>query len=209
MTAASRTDQEITTGAQLADVLGVPLPRIADKARPELAAPDVEWIAASPFVVIGTSAADGSCDASPKGDPPGFVQVLSPTRLAVPERPGNRRADGFRNVLSNPHVGLLFLIPGRTETLRVNGRARLLRDADYFDAMAVKGRRPVMAMEVAVEEVYFHCAKAFLRSGLWRPEDWPDEAGPSARRIATTFLAPEEITEELVQRYSSASPTLY
>lgn len=177
-------DTEITSVAELEDLLGRPGPAAANKGRATLHAIDVEWIAHSPMVLIATSAADGTCDVSPKGDPAGFVRVLDIHTLAVPERPGNRRADAFHNILANPHVGLIFLIPGRTDTFRVNGRARLVRDAPYFDAMAVQDRRPVMAMEVVVEEVFYHCAKAFLRSRLWAHEAWDPRrhARPSADR---------------------------
>ncbi len=109
--------------ALLGDVGG----RAATKERVVLHQRDREWLAASPFCVISTSAADGTCDASPKGDPPGFTLVLDDSTIAIPERPGNRRADGYLNILSNPHIGLLYLIPGRNETLRINGRARLVR----------------------------------------------------------------------------------
>lgn len=113
----------VTTVGEFEDVLGVPLPHVAAKGRATLHPVDVGWIARSPLCMVATSDAQGRCDVSPKGDPPGFVRVLGPTTLAVPERPGNRRADGFRNVLTNPHVGLLFLVPGREDTLRIDGRA--------------------------------------------------------------------------------------
>jgi len=170
---------EITTPEDLRELLGEVMPRSATKERAALHARDREWIAHSPFVVVTTSDADGNCDASPKGDPAGFVNVIDDTTLAIPERPGNRRGDTYFNVLSNPHVGLLFLIPGRGETLRVNGRARLVRDAPYFDEMIVKGHRPILAIEVAIDTIYFHCAKAFLRSKLWKPETWQPDALPS------------------------------
>ncbi|QKW38244.1 pyridoxamine 5'-phosphate oxidase family protein [Actinomadura sp. NAK00032] len=141
-------------------------------------------IAHSPLVLLATSDAEGTCDVSPKGDPAGSVLVLDDHRLAIADRPGNHRVDGFRNVLRNPHVGLLFLVPGMNETLRVNGRATLVSDAPFFDDLAVKGRRPRLALLVEVDELYMHCAKAFLRSSLWRPETWPDRAElPTLGRI--------------------------
>src|SRR5690348_7908264 len=140
---------EITSAAELRELLGEPAPRAATKERTRLHPLDREWIATAPFAILATSDADGRCDASPKGDPAGFVHVIDDRTLAVPERPGNRRGDGYFNILSNPHVGVLFLIPGRNETLRINGRARLLRDAPYFDDMVVKGHRPILAIEVA------------------------------------------------------------
>jgi uncharacterized protein len=187
--------------AELEAVVGLPIPRIAQKQRPTLDPIDLTWIARAPFVVLATSDADGRCDASPKGDPPGIAHVIDERTLAIPERPGNKRVDGYRNVLTNPHVGLIFIIPGREDTLRVNGRARLVRDAPYFDALQVKGHRPILALEVDVEEVFFHCAKAFLRSGLWKPETWDLEGLPSRAEIAGTLERPDMTREELDAYY--------
>ncbi len=166
----------ITSAAQLREIIGTPTPRTATKDRDRLDDEHLAFIAASPFCLVATSGADGTCDVSPKGDPPGFAHVVDDRTLALPERPGNRRADGYLNVLENPHVGLLFVVPGRRETLRVNGRAALLADAPYADAMTVKGHRPLLICEVAVEQVFFHCVKAFMRSQLWSPETWPVDA---------------------------------
>jgi PPOX class probable FMN-dependent enzyme len=132
------------------------------------------FIAHAPFVALATADSSGHCDVSPKGDPAGFVRVLDDTHLIVPDRPGNKRLDGLRNILANPHVGLLFLVPARGETLRVNGRACITRDADLLAALAVEGKVPSLAIGVEVEEVFLHCAKAFKRSGLWEPARWPD-----------------------------------
>ena len=132
------------------------------------------FIAHAPFMLLATSDAQGRCDVSPKGDPAGFVRVLDDTHLVIPDRPGNKRLDGMRNILANPHVGLLFLVPARGETLRVNGRACITRDADLLATLAVEGKVPRLAIGVEVEEVFLHCAKAFKRSGLWEPERWPD-----------------------------------
>ncbi|WP_308283346.1 pyridoxamine 5'-phosphate oxidase family protein [Pseudonocardia nigra] len=195
------TTAEITTVAELEAVVGTPLPYVAEKARPTLDPIDRQWIAHSPLCLVATSAADGSCDVSPKGDPPGFAHVLDERTLALPERPGNRRVDGYRNILTNPHVGLLFLLPGRGDTLRVNGRARLVRDAEYFDAMVVNGHRPILALEVAVEEVFYHCPKAFLRSKLWHPEEWNPEAVPAKARISKAVERPDDPIEELEAYY--------
>ncbi|WP_280361878.1 pyridoxamine 5'-phosphate oxidase family protein [Nocardia wallacei] len=194
---------EITTAAELRELLGEPQPRAATKDRATLHPRDRQWIATSPFVVLATSDADGHCDASPKGDPAGFVQVLDDRTIAIPERPGNRRADGYLNILSNPHVGVIFLIPGRNETLRVNGRARLVRAAPYFDDMIVKGHRPVLAVEVAIEQIFFHCAKAFMRSSLWKSDAWPQDDLPNAARLAKEVQTNlTETVEQLEQRYS-------
>jgi PPOX class probable FMN-dependent enzyme len=177
---------EITDLDELVEVIGLPNERARDKGRPALIDVDRQWLAAAPFCVMATADADGRCDASPKGDPAGtLVHVIDDTTIAIAERPGNRRADGYRNILANPYVGLNFLIPGRGDTLRVNGRARLVSEAPFFDAMVVKGHRPVLAVVVDVEDVFFHCAKAFLRSGLWKPETWePDAVVPRRAVIA-------------------------
>ncbi|PSK64192.1 hypothetical protein B0E53_03869 [Micromonospora sp. MH33] len=195
------TTQEITTPEELAELLGAPTRRALDKERTVLHQRDREWLAAAPFCLVATAGADGSCDVSPKGDPAGFTLVLDETTIAIPERPGNRRADGYRNILANPHVGLLFLIPGRTDTLRINGRARLVRDAPYFADMEVEGHRPVLAVEVTIEQIFYHCAKAFLRSKLWRPETWRPDALPTRARLVKEVEAPTENLADLERHY--------
>ncbi|MEV0153013.1 pyridoxamine 5'-phosphate oxidase family protein [Micromonospora sp. NPDC050686] len=192
---------EITSPEELRELLGAPMPRALAKERTVLHERDREWLASSPFCLVATAGADGTCDVSPKGDPAGFVQVLDEHTIAVPERPGNRRADGYRNILDNPHVGLIFLIPGRTDTLRINGRARLVRDSPWFDRMVVNGHRPVLAVEVTVEQIFYHCAKAFLRSELWRPETWQPEVLPPRPRLIKEVEAPAESLADLERRY--------
>lgn len=132
------------------------------------------FIELSPLVCLATSRPGGLADNSPRGDAPGFVKVLDERTLLIPDRPGNNRLDSMANIVHNPNVGLLFLIPGVNETLRVNGRATIVSDAPFFDDLTVQGKRPRLALLIEVEEVYFHCAKAFLRSSLWKPETWPD-----------------------------------
>ncbi|MER6590949.1 pyridoxamine 5'-phosphate oxidase family protein [Micromonospora purpureochromogenes] len=192
---------EITSHEELRDLLGAPMPRAVAKERVVLHERDRQWLAASPFCLMATAGADGSCDVSPKGDPAGFAKVLDETTLAIPERPGNRRADGYRNILDNPHVGLIFLIPGRTDTLRINGRARLLRDAPYFDDMVVKGHRPILAIEVQVEQIFYHCSKAFLRSELWQPETWQPDVLPTRARLIKEVENTAESLADLERRY--------
>ncbi|MFA1550551.1 pyridoxamine 5'-phosphate oxidase family protein [Actinomadura chokoriensis] len=195
----------ITSPEELRELLGAPMPRAVDKERVTLHAWDRRWLASSPFCLISTSDGDGNCDVSPKGDPPGFVHVIDDTTIAIPDRPGNRRADGFLNVLSNPHVGLIFLIPGRTQTLRINGRATLLRDAPFFDEMIVKGHRPALALIVEIEQIFFHCAKALMRSKLWKPETWTPEALPSWAQIVKDVQYTEENLEQLEEYYSEGN----
>ena len=157
------------------------------------------FIAQSPFVVIASASAEGHLDVSPKGDPAGFVHVLDDKHLAIPDRPGNRRADTFRNVLENPQLGLIFIIPGKTETLRVSGEARIVRDHTVREAMAVKGRIPECALVVYVERAFIHCPKCMLRSKLWQPEAWPDHTGvaniaEAMIKHAQLDMTPEELT---------------
>ncbi|WP_405428052.1 pyridoxamine 5'-phosphate oxidase family protein [Micromonospora sp. NBC_00617] len=192
---------EITSHEELRELLGTPGVRAANKDRARLHERDRQWLAAAPFCLVATAGADGSCDVSPKGDPAGFALVLDDTTIALPERPGNKRADGYRNILDNPHVGLLFLIPGRTDTLRINGRARLVRDAPWFDDMVVKGHRPVLAVVVEIEQIFYHCAKAFLRSALWQPETWQPDVLPSRARLIKEVEVPPESLEDLERHY--------
>lgn len=203
-TAAQDTWTEIADLESLVALLGEPNERARDKGRPALLEVDRQWLAASPFCVMATSDADGRCDASPKGDPAGtLVHVIDDTTLAIAERPGNKRADGYKNILANPHVGLHFLIPGRGDTLRVNGRARLVSEAPFFDEMVVKGHRPILAVVVDIEEIFFHCAKAFLRSGLWKPETWdPDGVVPRRAVIASTVEPSDQTLEQLDAYYA-------
>jgi uncharacterized protein len=192
---------QVTTEAELRELVGPPLPRAVAKEQSRIEPTHRDWLAHSPFCLVATCDADGRCDVSPKGDPPGFTLVLGSTTLALPDRPGNRRCDGFRNVLANPYVGLLYLVPGRGDALRVNGRARLIRDAPYFDRMEVRGRRPLLALEVEVEQVFFHCSKAFLRAQLWSPETLAPDAVPSRAVIAQRMERPEDTLEDLERYY--------
>lgn len=132
------------------------------------------FIEHSPFVVISTHGADGRCDASPRGDAPGFVHVLDERTLLIPDRPGNKRVDSFRNLLETNRIGLLFLVPGMGETLRVNGRAAIIRDETYLTPLVANGKRPLLAIAVEVEECYLQCAKALIRSMLWEPRPRPN-----------------------------------
>ncbi|MCW2606619.1 MAG: pyridoxamine 5-phosphate oxidase family protein [Frankiales bacterium] len=193
--------ETVTTGAELRALVGEPLPRVRDKVRDRLHPMDRAFLAASPFWVLATSSAGGGLGASPKGDPAGSVLVLDDRTLALPERPGNRRSDGFSDVLEHPHVGLLFLVPGRGDTLRVNGRATLVRSAPFLDDLVVQGHRPALALVVDVAEVFFHCAKAFLRSGMWDPSSWRPDAVPPRAAIAGAVEQPDASPEELAAYY--------
>lgn len=192
----------ITSVEELVALIGVPSERVAKKSRPALHARDREWLAASPFCVLATADSHGRCDASPKGDPPGrLVHVLDETTIAIGERPGNRLAYGYRNILENGHVGLISLLPGRGDTLRINGRARLVADAPFFEALVVKGHRPLLAIVIDIEEVFHHCAKSLMRAELWSPDSWRPDALPSFARLAKELIAPDADLAELEQRY--------
>jgi PPOX class probable FMN-dependent enzyme len=193
--------ETITSEQELRAVLGVPNTAAATKERPRLDDLHRQWLGQSPFCLMATAGADGTCDVSPKGDPAGFTLVLDDTTIALPERPGNRRADGFLNMLGNPHIGLIYMIPGRTDTLRINGQATIVRDASWFDQLIVKGHRPLLAVVVNIEQVFFHCAKAFLRSGLWEPETWNPSGIVSRAEIAHRLERPNESIEELERYY--------
>lgn len=166
----------LRSAEQLREILGEPWPLVIEKVHDELTEDDLGLLARAPFCAVSTSDADGNCDTSPRGGKPGFTRVLDARTLVLPDLPGNRRGDSFHNILSNPHVGLLYLIPGAMTVLRINGRARILTDAPFFDEMAVKGRRPDLALVVDIDEIYLHCPASLKRSGVWAPETWEGAA---------------------------------
>lgn len=157
----------ITKEAELREIFGWPSERALNKQIDRLDHHCRAIIAKSPFLLLGTSDATGRCDVSPKGDYPGFVRVLDDRTVAIPDLPGNNRLDTLTNMLNNPQVGLIFMIPGMNETLRINGKVRLIRDPALLESMAYQGKLPKLAIVVDVQEVFTHCPKAFLRSKLW------------------------------------------
>ena len=159
----------ITTARELADLIGVPSEVAVKKQQARLDQHMTNFISQSPFVLIGTVGQDGTCDVSPRGDAQGaLARVLDSSTLVIPERTGNRRADSLRNILETGRIGLLFLIPGLGETLRVNGRACVTRDDDLLASLTAQGKQPLVAMGVEVEECFLQCAKALIRSQLWQ-----------------------------------------
>ncbi|SDU48338.1 MSMEG_1061 family FMN-dependent PPOX-type flavoprotein [Gordonia westfalica] len=193
---------QVTDETHLREIVGHPIEMVRNKVKPTLSEIHRDWLAESPMVFLATADEHGRVDVSPKGDPRGkVVHVIDDTRIAIPERPGNKRVDGYLNILRNPHAGTVFLIPGRGDTLRVNGPARIVDDGDYFDELAVKGKRPILAVEIDVDEVFFHCAKAFMRSDLWKPDTWAPDVLPSTAAI-TKLVLPEVDEEALEKRYS-------
>lgn len=170
----SRFEEVITTRERLRQIVGEPSHLVSFKVIDHIDSICERFIAASPYVIIGTRGADGLQDLSPKGDPTGFVHVVDRKTLAIPDRPGNNRIDTFENLLANPEVGLFFMIPGYGFTLRVSGRAMIVRDRALQDRFAVSGKPPDLIFAVAVEEAFMHCAKSMARAAIWKPERWPD-----------------------------------
>jgi uncharacterized protein len=167
-------DHRIGSVEELREVISEPHDAAQLKLEDALDEFAIAFIADAPFLVLSTADAEGRLDASPKGDEPGFVLVEDEHTLVIPDRPGNHLAFGLTNMLDNPHVGVLFIIPGTKETLRVNGRAELTRDPQLLERLAARGKPAVLAIRVHVEECFFHCSKAFVRSKLWDHERWPD-----------------------------------
>jgi PPOX class probable FMN-dependent enzyme len=165
-----------------------------------------DFIARSTFVLVGTSNAEGRCDVSPKGDVPGFAKVLDEHTLVIPDRPGNQRMDSLSNIIANPHVGLLFIMPGADWTLRVNGRATIVRDDDVRERCAVDGKVPALAIAVHVEELYLHCPKCFIRSKLWDSEQWvPHDEQPSFATMSRDQAGYTQIPVDVVEKALEAS----
>lgn len=176
-----RFQHRIQSAEELTALLGAPSELSLKKELTALDEHMTAFIAHSPFVILSTHSRDGRCDASPRGDAPGFVRVLDERTLLVPDRFGNNRVDSFRNILETGRVGLLFLVPGFGETLRVNGRAALIRDEPLLAPMTAQGKQPLLALAVEVEECFLQCAKALIRSKLWTTDAWPNlKSLPSA-----------------------------
>jgi PPOX class probable FMN-dependent enzyme len=188
----------VTSEEQLREVLGFPLPRTVAKTITALDQHCRAFIAKSPFMLMASADANGNMDVSPKGDPPGFVQVLDDHTLAIPDRLGNRRADTFTNLLQNPNIGLLFLVPGKQETLRVNGTAKIVRDLWLRERMVMQGKIPDFALVVTVKEAFLHCAKCVIRSKVWDAQHWPDiETLPSLAHMLIDHAKLTDKVEDL------------
>ena len=170
---------QITTIEGLRTKIGSPHPSTETKKYTALNEEALEFINASPFLVMTTSSSANNLDASPKGDQPGFVIAEDNKTLLIPDRPGNKLADGHLNILDNPTIGLIFFVPNTRETLRINGSAELIDDADVLDRLAARGRPALLATRVKIEECFFHCGKALIRSKLWQPESWPEKGNVS------------------------------
>ncbi len=200
------TSKVINTEEQLRTLIGAPAELTCAKISKRLNPMTRLFIERAPFVCIATSDLVGNCDLSPRGDPAGFVRILDDRTLLIPERPGNRLADSLRNMLANPHVGLLFVVPGVTDTFRVNGRATVTVDADLLAPCAVEGKPPVLGVLVDIDEAYTQCSKAFLRSQLWDPQRFIDPTtmptgGQVHRAIQGQGFDADEYDRERAERY--------
>ena len=189
---------------ELRALMGGPVaPPVVEKTLSSLDRHCLTFIKRSPFVLIASSNAEGRMDISPKGDAPGFVKVLDEQTLVIPDRPGNQRFDTFRNLFESPQIGLIFLIPGKRETLRISGKAEVVGDSELLGTLAANGKVPALAIAVYVDEAFFHCAKCIIRSHLWQPEQWPPLEGlptlAEAMKDAASIPAPVEVVEGIIR----------
>lgn len=188
---------QVTTREELIEITGQPSEMVIRKQLSRLDEHCQRFITLSPFMLLGTSDGNGRCDVSPRGDAPGFVLILDEETLVIPDRPGNRRIDSLQNILANPEVGLLFIIPGVEETLRVNGHAVITQDETLLAQMTVQGKQPSLAIGVTVHEAFLHCAKAFKRSKLWHPETWTERSAlPSLGKMLLDQTKPADTTAD-------------
>lgn len=191
-------EQFVDTKEALVAILGTPVEAQANKCIDHIDDHCRTWIERTPFIVISTIDNAGMMDVSPKGDPPGFVKVLDKTTLAIPDRLGNRRCDSLLNILENPSCAIVFIIPLRREVVRINGTARIARDPELLQTMAVYNKAPDLALIVNVKEAMFHCGKAIIRSNLWNPEAWqPIDGLPSYAQALRSHSNPPMKDEEL------------
>jgi PPOX class probable FMN-dependent enzyme len=163
-----------------------------------------EFIKHAPFVIVATKASEGLIDISPKGDPAGFVEVYDDKTLIIPDRLGNHRVDGFQNLLTDPNVALLFIVPGHGDTLRIAGKARIVRDAAISKRHAIKGKEPLLALVVDVEEAFMHCSKSLIRARLWHPDQWPDrKSAPTLAEWVIATVDRDQTLEEVHDDHSA------
>ncbi len=195
----------IRSEAELRELMGAPVaPPVVEKTLASLDRHCLAFIERAPFVFVSSTDAKGRMDISPRGDAPGFVKVLDRKTLVIPDRPGNQRFDTFRNLFESPRVGLIFLVPGKRETLRISGKAEVVRDQELLDTMAANGKTPALAIAVHVEEAFFHCAKCMIRSHLWQPEQWPSIEGlptlAETMKDAASIPGPVEFLEGIIKQ---------
>ncbi len=191
----------ITDKSALRAIIGEPLPGLALKNEARITEEAREYIERSPFIVLATSDAEGHLDASPKGDGPGFCLIEDERTLVIPDRPGNKLAYGLENILERPQVGVIFLLPGTPETVRVNGRAELTADRELLEKLAARGKPATIAIRIHVEECFHHCAKAFIRSKLWKPDTWGERLKVSFGKMAAKRM---KLGDEVAEKFDAA-----
>ena len=201
------TTRAITSEQELREILGEPTPLVVTKIADRLNPLTRQFIERSPFVCVGTASPDGGLDVSPRGDPAGFVRVLDERTLLLPDRPGNRIADTLTNLLADPRIALLFLIPGVGDTFRVNGRASIVDDPDLLAPSTVDGKPPRLGVLIEIEEAFTQCSKALIRSELWNPETQIERSelpssGEIMREVADPQLDAGAYDRERRERYA-------
>ncbi len=180
---------QIKSKQELRELVGEPHEAVAKKSIAMVDDQAKSFIGRSPLVLMSTSDEHGRCDVTPRGDYPGFVHVVNSQQLVMPERPGNRRVDSLQNIIENPHVGMLFIIPGLEEVLRVNGRAAVIKEHPILEKLKLKNKAPLLGIAVEVEDCFIHCSRALKHSGIWEQESWPDpDTLPSAKDIFYAHL---------------------
>jgi PPOX class probable FMN-dependent enzyme len=195
--ARQRFSDYVTSEAELRALIGEPRELVIKKQLPALDRHCRAFIALSPFLLLGTANAEGRCDVSPRGDAPGFVLALDDITLVIPDRPGNRRIDSLRNIVTHGGIGLLFMVPGVEETLRINGQAAIVRDAALMARLAAQGKAPTLAVVVTVTEAFLQCPKALKRSRLWDAATWPERSAlPTLAQMLHDQVPMPDVTVE-------------
>ncbi len=191
----------ISTVAELRAIIGTPSDLVPHKLWTALDETCTDFIQRSPFLLLSTSDTEGNMDVSPKGDGPGFVAVENETTLLIPDRSGNKLIFGLQNILANPHIGLIFLLPGTGETLRINGTAQLTIDPAVLEQLSARGKPAIVAIRVSIKEVFYHCAKAFLRAQLWKPETWQEKKKISFGKILAGKMGGDAKMAEQIDQF--------
>ncbi|MDQ0220678.1 pyridoxamine 5'-phosphate oxidase family protein [Peribacillus cavernae] len=192
-------ENEVNSVDELRSLLGLPGALAENKVIDYLDEDCVDFLSKSPFLILSSANSAGRCDSSPRGDAPGFIHIIDQNHLVIPERPGNRRLDSIRNIMENRQIGLLFLIPGLDETLRINGAATIIRDEKILAKMQANGKTPLIGIAVQVEECFIHCGKAFKRSALWNEDAWLENASlPSAAKMLAAHAKLPHMNEQVV-----------
>lgn len=191
----------INSVEQLRELVGSPSELVPHKLWTELDETCMDFVKRSPFLLLATADAEGNQDVSPKGDGPGFVAIENETTLLIPDRSGNKLIFGLTNILANPHVGLIFLLPGTSETLRVNGTAELTTDPEILGRLSARGKPAVVAIRVNIKEVFYHCAKAFIRAQLWKPDTWSDRLKISFGKILAAKMGGDSKMAEQIDEF--------